>query len=280
MDEMVDLRAIWSKAENDPFFAFDPDGTIEDLVDHWNRFVHISYDDGAGLIEVRVNAFEPSDATRIAQSLFDQSSEMINSLSDLAREDAIRYARDELDSAVELLRVARQEVTTFRNVNQLVDPSVDISTQAGLLGSLEAQLAEALIDLDMLPSSQTNDTRVSQAELRIEVIQRRIEEERSKLGRGDEGAGEVYANLVGEYERLVVDREFAEQRFASSQLSYDSALAEARRQSRYLAAYVLPTQAESSRYPQRLTILAMYAIFILLIWSTVILVLYSIKDRR
>ena len=35
----LDLVAIFSKPENDPFFAYDPNGTIEDLVDYWGRMV-------------------------------------------------------------------------------------------------------------------------------------------------------------------------------------------------------------------------------------------------
>lgn len=280
MDAAIDLRGMWSKPENDPIFSFNPEGTIEDLVNHWERFVVISYDDTAGLIEVRAKAFDPVDATLIAQTLFDKSSEMINGLSDIAREDAIRYAREELDAAVSLLQQAREDVTRFRNLNQLVDPSVNVNTQAGLMGSLEAQLAEALIELDMLPSGRSDDPRVTQAQLRIEVIQRRIDEERAKLGFGEAGDDEVYANLYGEYERLVVEREFAEQRFASTQLTYDAALGEARRQSRYLAAYVLPTKAESSRYPQRFSTTAICALFLILLWASVVLVLYAVKDRR
>lgn len=280
IDAAIGLRAMWSKPENDLIYAFDDEGTIEDLVVHWKRFVNISYDDGAGLIEVEVRAFAPADATLIAQTLFDESSSMINSLSDIAREDAIGYAREELDAAVVLLQGARQAVTTFRNLHQLVDPSVDLRTQAGLLGNLDAQMAAALIELDMLAAQRKDDPRVSQAQLRIEVIQRRINEERGKLGVGESGEGEVYANLFGEYESLAVEREFAEQRFLSAQGAYDASLSEARRQSRYLAAYVLPTTAESSRYPKRFTTTAVAGIFILLLWATVVLVLYAIKDRR
>ncbi|MFW2590259.1 hypothetical protein [Sagittula sp. SSi028] len=54
MDAALDLRVIWAKPQaRDPWFAFDPDGTIEDLVTHWGRMVDIYYDNGAGLIEVR-----------------------------------------------------------------------------------------------------------------------------------------------------------------------------------------------------------------------------------
>ncbi|MBV7397342.1 capsule biosynthesis protein [Mameliella alba] len=279
----IDLRALWSKPEGDPVFTFDPSGTIEDLVEHWGRMVKIYYDDGAGLIEVRVLAFEAADAQLIAQTLFDHSSEMINALSAIAREDAIRYAREDLNTALDRLKEAREAVTTFRNANQLVDPSVDLETQAGLLGKLEAQLADALIEFDLLATStREDDPRVVQAQRRIEVIRDRIDAERRKLGlagAGDTGA-DVYANLFGEYERLVVDREFAEQSYTSALATYDASLADARRQSRYLAAYVRPTLAESARFPQRQTLFGLAVLFILLLWSTLVLVVYSIKDRR
>ncbi len=283
IDAEVDLRRVWAGDPGDPVFAFDPSGTIEDLVGHWDRMVRIYYDDGAGLIEVRVRAFAAEDAQRVAQTLFAHSSEMINALSDIAREDAIRYAREELEVAVDRLKTAREAVTTFRNANQLVDPSVDLQTQAGLLGNLEGQLANALIEYDLLTlSTRSNDPRVTQAERRIEVIRDRIAAERRKLGLAGAGAGEedVYANLFGEYERLVVDREFAEQSYTSALASYDGAQAEARRQSRYLAAYVQPTLAESPRYPEREMLLALAAVLILLIWSTLVLVVYALKDRR
>lgn len=68
IDQAVDLRAIWSRVptSRDPVFAFDAPGTIEDLVDHWERKVTIIYDSGAGLIDMRVLAFDPQDARAIS----------------------------------------------------------------------------------------------------------------------------------------------------------------------------------------------------------------------
>ncbi|MFC0161506.1 capsule biosynthesis protein [Mameliella alba] len=283
IDTEIDLRRIWSKPEGDPVFAYDESGTIEDLVKHWKRMVKIYYDDGAGLIEVRVLAFEAEDARLVAQTLFEHSSEMINELSAIAREDAIRYAREDLNKAQDQLRLAREEVTRFRNQNQLVDPSVDLQTQAGLLGTLEAQLAEALIEYDLLTTStRDDDPRVTQTQRRIEVIRDRIEAERRKLGLagGPDGGATVYAELFGEYERLVVDREFAEETYTTARATYEAALAESRRQSRYLGAYVRPTLAESARYPERVVLLSLSALFIFLLWATAVLVLYAFKDRR
>jgi capsular polysaccharide transport system permease protein len=284
IDREIDLRGLWSKpGATDPWFAFDPNGTIEDLLAHWSRMVKIYYDDGAGLIEVRVLAFDAEDARRIADTLFDHSSDMINALSDIAREDAIRHAREELGTAQDRLKTAREAVTVFRNRHQLVDPSVDLQTQAGLLGKLESQLADALIEQDLLAlSTRANDPRVTQAQRRIDVIQERIDAERRKLGLAGTTSEDpdVYANLFGEYERLVMDREFAERSYTSALASYDAALAEARRQTRYLAAYVAPTLAESARFPERPVLLTLTAVLIFLLWSTFVLVVYALKDRR
>jgi capsular polysaccharide transport system permease protein len=57
-------------------------------------------------------------------------------------------------------------------------------------------------------------------------------------------------------------------------------VAEARRQSRYLAAHVSPTLAESPQYPQRLMLAGVAALFLGLTWAIGVLVIYSIRDRR
>lgn len=278
MDARMDLRSIWSKVEGDPIFVLDPDGTIEDLVDYWQRMVSTSYDNAAGLIEVRVLAFDPNDATAIAQALLDESARMINELSAVAREDAVRFARDELAVAESRLRTAREAMTSFRVKNQIVDPTTDFQAQAGLVGLLENQLAEAQIEIDLLADVGPADPRLVQAKRRAEVIVARIAAERAKVGA--DGGTKDYAALAGDYERLLVERQFAEQFYVASLTIYDTARAESQRTSRYLAAHVLPTKAEVSRYPERLSILGLLALFLLLLWSISTLVIYSVKDRR
>lgn len=282
IDTKLDLRAIWSWPENDPVFTYRAPGSIEDLVDHWKRMVQVSYDSGTGLIEVRALAFRADDATAIAQEVLDESSAMINSLSDIAREDAIRYARQELDQAVERLKRARQAMTAFRNRHQIVDPAADIQIQVGLLATLQSQLAEALIEQELLTeTTRPNDPRIEQATRRIRIIESQIGEERQKLGIGASSLdGSAFATVVGEYESLAVDREFAEQSYTGALANYDGALAESRRQSRYLAPYALPTRSEEPRYPQRGVLLGLLTLFLFMFWGILVLIYYSLKDRR
>ncbi|RVT83539.1 capsule biosynthesis protein [Rhodobacteraceae bacterium CCMM004] len=280
VDRDLDLRAIYQKPHNDPLFTLVEGATIEDMVAYWQRVVRLYYDPGTGLIEVEVRAFEPRDAQRVATKLFELSSRMINELSAIAREDLTGYVRDELDQAVERLKDARRALTQFRNETQIVDVDADLKGQIGLLTSLQAQLADALIELDLLRETvQDGDPRVGQAQRRIEVIQRRIDEERNKIG-GANPDGRAYADLVGDFESLQVDLRFAEESYLSALAAYDSTIAEARRQNRYLAAYVRPTLAEAPIYPRRTLLIGLAALALFGIWVISVLVYYSLRDRR
>ena len=240
-------------------------------------------DSSTGLIDLEVQAFDPQDAQNIARMVYDESSRMINRLSDIAREDATRHAREELETAVQRLKVARAEVTKFRNKNQIVSPDSTLQIQTGLLASLEMQMAETLIDLDMLRQTSTEkDPRTKQAERRREVIEARLRQERGKLGIGSasDTRDDRFADLVGEFESLSVDRQFAEQSYTAALAAYDAAVAESRRQTRYLAAHVSPTLAETSIYPNRPVTMGLIALFSFLIWSILVMVGYSLRDRR
>jgi capsular polysaccharide transport system permease protein len=283
IDEALDLRAMYSRPwETDPVFALRPDASIEELVDHWRRNVRMSYDAGTGLIEIRVLAFSPVEAKAIADAIFRRSAEMINDLSAIAREDATRYAREELEQAVERLKAAREAVSEFRSRTQIVDPTADLQGQMGLLNTLQGQLAEALIELDLLSeTAQPGDPRIAQVERRIAVIERRIEEERGKFTIGGAGAArEDYVVVLSEFDRLDVDLQFAREAYTAALSAYDTAQAEAQRKSRYLAAYVAPTLPQSSEHPRRAVLSGLALLFLLLGWSILALIYYSIRDRR
>ena len=87
-----------------------------------------------------------------------------------------------------------------------------------------------------------------QANRRIDAINKRIEAERGSLGIGGEDRGAL-PDVLGTYEELQVDLEFASTAYLQTLAGLAAAQAEARRQSRYLAPHVQPTLATTSLYP-------------------------------
>jgi capsular polysaccharide transport system permease protein len=283
IDKDINLEEIYSKeTDKDPILGYHSGGPIENLETYWGRMVRVSHDSSSGLMELRVLAFRPEDAMAIANAIYDESSKMINQLSQSAREDATRYAEEDLAAAVERLKSARDSLTSYRLANQIVDPNADIQAQMGLLTTLQTQQASALIEYDLIyENGNANDPRVEQARRRLDVIESRIAEERRKfgVGGGDDG-GVEYATTISEFESLTVDREFAQAAYAAALQALDGARADANRKSRYLAAYIKPTIAEKSQFPQRNLILFVITGFAFLIWAILSLVYYALRDRN
>lgn len=280
----IDLHAVYSRAGQDPVFALPDTASFEDLVRYWQRMVRVSRASGSGLLEVRVTAFTAQDAFDVASAIVAESSLMINELSAIARVDSIRYAQETLEQAVARLKSARAALTRFRSETRIVDPKADIQGQMGLLNSLEAQLAEAIIEFNLLlETSRENNPRLEQARRRIDVIETLIDKERQKFGMGDgppvPGVRD-YSTLVGEFERLTVDLEYAQKSYLAAQAVFDVAQAEAQRQSRYLATYTRPSLPQTAEYPRRAELSGVTAAVLLLLWSIGLLIYFSLRDRR
>ena len=276
VDARLNLRRLYSVA-GDPIYALDPGSSVEGLTRYWRRMVTMDYDHSTGLIEVGVHAFTAADAQAVLQAVIEESSNKVNALTKVAREDATRYAKIDLDQASARLSTARVALTQFRSSSRIIDPSDDIRGQMGIVHTLESQKAAAMIDLNLLgATAQPSDPRVIGAKRRIEVIDDLIAQERARFG----GEGDTYSTPLGEFERLGVEREFAERAYVAALTAYDNAKAEAQRKSRYLATYVAPTLAESAEYPRRITVTGMVFGFALLLWAIAVLIYYSLRDRR
>lgn len=282
IDERLGLREYYAGYwAEDPLFALWPDATIEDMLWYWGRIMRISYDQSTGLIDLRVQAFDPQMAQTIAIEVVTESQALINSLNQQARADAISYADRELAQTEDRLREARAALTLFRVRTQIVDLDADIQARMGVTSNLQQQLAEDLVVFDELVGTTTSvDPRLTQLSRRIDVIRARISEERSNFATNEVlSTGEDYPTLISTFEGLVVEREFAEEAFRAALAARDTARANAQRQSRYLATYVSPTMAESPEHPQRGLLMALAALFSCLVWAISVLVYYSVRDK-
>ena len=267
----------------DPVFALPPDASFEDLVSHWQDVVRVSYTQTSGLIDLQVLAFDAAMAHALTTAIVAESQSLINELNVQARTDAMRFAESDLEAALARLRAAREALTLFRTETRIVDPESDLQGRSGVLNTLQQQLAEALIEFDLLSENTTNpnDPRVVQAQRRIEVIRDRIQQERLDFATQDIGAGGIdYPTLMARFEGLAVDRQFAEESYRAALTALDVARTNAARQSRYLAVFIRPTLPESAEFPRRDVISGLALLFLLLGWAIAALIYYSIRDRQ
>lgn len=282
LEDRLGLRAHYARNwPQDPLFALPPEGTMDQLVRFWNRALRVSFDRNTGLLLLEVRANDPGFARELAQAVVAESERMINQLNAQARRDRLQNARADLAAAESRLRAAREAMAAFRAATQIVDPDADLQGRMGVLNNLQQQLAQSLVEHDLLELiTDDRDPRMRQAQRRIEVIRARIAEERRTFTTQDMTVAETdYPRLIARYEGLRADQHMAEQGYNAAMRAWDLAQSQAERQTLYLALFVPPTLSEEPGHPQRLLLLGLTALFALLIWALAVLSWHSLRDR-
>ncbi|NDK35554.1 hypothetical protein [Rhodovulum sulfidophilum] len=279
VDASLDLRRIYGKPSLDPVFSLEDDASREDKLDYWRRMVKVAVDPSTGVLSLQVRAFTPEDAQAVAKEILTESGFMVDDLSRIARQDAIRFALEDVEEAEAMLRDIRRNVRVFRLENDIIDPTEVAESQMGVIAALESQLASALVERETIAGfAGQEDQRVKRIDRRIEAVRSQIDQERRRIGKSTSGPTSL-VDVIGAYEELLVDLEFAQQAYTAALASEEQARAEARRTSRYLAVHIPPTLAEDSIYPQRWLLILLVLICSLAAYATVLLVYYNIRDR-
>jgi capsular polysaccharide transport system permease protein len=154
------------------------------------------------------------------------------------------------------------------------------------MAALEQQRAQAQVELDSyLSLVGPRGPRAPALRQRIDSLEQRIAQERQRLGTGATGAapaGEdrLFADLMGDYEELVVEREFAEKAYVSALSSFEQAQVEARRQTRFLSPHIRQTLSVEPQYPQRALLSLGILVLLTVGWAVLALIAYNVRDRR
>ena len=279
IDQTLDLRSIYNRHPSDFVFSLGSDASTEDMLDYWNWMVRVAIDTNGGVMDIEVRTFDSESAQAVAQEIISESAILINDLSRIAQEDAMRFALEDVAEAEERLRELRRRIRVFRVENQIIDPEASVQSQMGVLSELQSELAVALVAKAELKEVTTEgDPRFEQIERRIRAIRSQITEERSTVSSGL-GVGASLSDIIGTYEELLVDLEFSEQTYTAALAAADQARAEARRKSRYVAVHIAPTSAEESLFPDRWLLTGLVLLCSFAFWSILTLIYYNVRDR-
>lgn len=280
LDEHGALRAMYARRNIDFFARFDPEDSSERLWKYWQKMVTVSVDRISGLIMVRVVAFTPDDAVRVAKEIGHSAEHMIDQSAIRARADALRAAREDLSRAQQQYGDALLALRQVREGEHTVDPERTIdATAKTIVGVLRQKLAlerERDANLKMLspsaPQIQTLNQRIRALDDQLTILNRSLTSQDSKDG--------TAANSISRFEERELQRRFSEKLVEISQTSYESARREEERQHLYLTSFVEPIKPDKAEYPKRLTMILLTLICSVLAWGITLLLIAAVKDHK
>ncbi len=281
LDNQLNLQAHYSDNSIDPLSRFDASQPFEEFVVYWQRRVTTTYDSTTGIVTFEVQAFDAETAFALAETVLEEANSLVNTLSEKARQDSVRFAVNEVERAEQRLRKAQLAVRKFRSARGSVDPAMNAQLDAELIASLETQLAGFHARIQALSIEVDPDApKLRQLNRQASAIKTQIVRRRAAIGDNNlEVEGSSTADILAEFEALQIEQTFAQQRYASALSSLEIARMDADRQQRYLAIFGRPYKPEEAIYPHRLrnTLLTLAAAFAL--WAIGTLVTYAVRDH-
>jgi len=281
--EKIPIDSIYGTKKADYLSSFDQTKPIEDFVDYWKGMTTLSFDSSSQIIIIGVRAFSPKDAKKVAEAVLELSEELINDLSAKSRKDAVSFAEKEADRMEKRLRLSRQAVRSFREKEQVIDPSKTAESRLTLLAKLEGELSIERAKLNSLSQFMSKDSpRIIVITSKINALEVQVRKERSRQGKTEGIKGNNLGALTGlleHYRSLLVDQEFAEKAYVSALSSLELARVEAGKQQRYLAVFVHPSLPEDSLYPRRILNTFLVLVISVISWAIGTLIIYAIRDH-
>jgi capsular polysaccharide transport system permease protein len=245
------LRAVYGEPKWDLIWRFPnpfSSDTEEGLYSHYQRMMTASFDSTTGVSTLRIQAFTPADAQRLAVALLDAAEALVNRLNERARRDAIGLAEAAAEQMRQRALAAQAALTAFRERERLVDPSQATLAVLETIAKLSQEAAQVSVQLGELGKASPDGPQLTPLRTRRAALEAQIAIERHRLA----GDAQSIAPRIAEYESLMLEREFAEKALMAAMTAVEVARVEALRQQVYLERVAAPGQPDYPTYPWRI----------------------------
>lgn len=253
LEKKLDLRAMFSRPEADWLARLDVAASIEELVRYWKNQIDAFYDISIGTIVVRARAFTPDDALQLAQGVLASAEQLVNDLSARARRDTLRNSEREVRNGERRLKGALARLREFRDREGIIDPRKTADATQALAGRIRDEIVRTDTELSTVKHYMRADApSVRMLEARMQSLQGQLRSVESEVTDTEKSRSEVLSRVMGTYEHLESERNFAEKAYQHALEALDRARMNAERQQVYLAGFVQPSLPEEPLYPRRL----------------------------
>jgi capsular polysaccharide transport system permease protein len=280
LGKTLDLREMFSRPEADWPARLDLPATIEELVRYWKNQVDAFYDISNGTIVVRARAFAPDDALRLAQGILASAEQLVNDLSARARRDTLRNSEREVRRAERRLKSALARLREFRDREGIIDPRKTADATQALAGRIRDEIVRTDTELSTVRHYMRADApSVRMLEARIQSLQSQLRSVESEVTDTEKSRSEVLSRVMGSYERLESERNFAEKAYQHALEALDRARMNADRQQVYLAGFVQPSLPEEPLYPRRLRNVGVVLLLAGAVWLIGAFVVQTVREH-
>lgn len=277
LDEKLNLRPAFAKGDVfSRFPGLDWDDSFEKMHRYYQKTVGVQLDPVSSIATVTVRAFSADEAQKINQRLLEMGETLVNQLNERGRQDMIRFAANEVAEAEKKAKLAALTLARYRNEKGVIDPERQSAILLQQIAKLQDELIAAKSQLAQLQLLTKDNPQIPVLKKRIQMLETEIELESARVA----GGGRSLASKAAEFQRLALEKEFADKQLASALASLEHARNEAQRQQLYLERIAHPSLPDAAMEPRRLRAILAVLVLGLIAWGVLSMLIAGIKEHQ
>jgi len=280
LDDKLQLRQAFADPAIDVVNRFPGlerwDESFEALHRHYLKHVLIEYDSVSSISVLRVRAYTGEQSQKINAQLLELGERLVNNMNTRSRQDLIQVAEQEVKAAEQRAKEAAAALAGFRSDSAVFDPERQSAIQLQGEARLREELVAAESQLDQVRRLSPRNPQIGSLEARVQSLRKAIASETARV-LGPKGG---LSSKSPAYDRLVLEKAFADRQLAGSMAALDTARNEAVRKQLYLERLVQPNLPDNAVEPRRLRAVLTVFLVGLLLWGIVGLVMASVREHQ
>ena len=279
LEQRDHLKRSFGSRAVDVLARFDPlgwDDSFESLLRYYQKFVvNTDLDSTSSILTLTVRAFSAEESQAINEGLLKMSEDFVNRLNERARNDLVRFATADVESAEKQQRAAVLALSQYRNNQALYDPGMQSDLQLRAVGALREELVTTRKQLADLRTIASDNPQLPVLQSRIRVLQGEIASEMAKVA-GDRSS---LSSKVPQYEAITLDRDFAAKYLAVALDSLEQARESAMSQQLYIERIEAPNKPDVPIEPRTLRDIAATLLVSLILWAVTSLMVTAVREH-
>jgi capsular polysaccharide transport system permease protein len=278
LDQQLAVRKAFTSREIDFINRFPGlgwDDSFEAFFKYYKKHVSVNYDTVSSITTLTVHAYTADDSKKINDLLLKMGERLVNNLNDRSRQDLIKTAEQEVNIAENKIKAAATGLAAFRNTRSVVDPDRQSALQLQGVAKLQEERIAIEAQLSQLQKTSPNNPQIGSLRTRLDSVRSAIAAETAKVV----GGGGSLTSKSGEFERLMLDKMFAERQLAAAMTALETARSEALRKQLYLERLVQPNLPDKAMEPRRIRAVFTVFVFGLIAWGILSLLLASVREH-
>lgn len=278
LDQQLHVRKAFESPNVDWFNRFpgpSPDDSFEAFYRHYRKYVQVEYDTVSSITTLYVRAYTAKDSRDINDLLLQMGERLVNNLNTRSRQDLIQVAQKEVTAAEERSKLAAVALSGFRGKQAVFDPDRQSALQLQGVAKLQEELLAAEAQLAQLRQLSPDNPQIPSLKSRIEALRKTVSSEGAKVAGGDGS----FSTKSPAYDRLQLEKVFAERQLATALAGLESARNEAQRKQLYLERLVQPNLPDKALEPKRVRNVFTVFLIGMIMWGVVTLIVAAVKEH-